>query len=174
MALQLKKGPKNQIWDECVAVHRGDNGNTIEDKFEILIRLPADTDSAAREAGLEIFASTGAKVMERDAFERRKGEVEDDVNVSADGVFQVVDGELVAVVDSEEDIAHRIDAEKDYLRRNVLGLRKLIDADGNEVVFDAETFEELMGLRSYRQAMVQKVRATRSAPEAAGKKSSKR
>ncbi len=167
MALQLKKGPKNQIWDECVAVHRGDGGKREEDKFELLVRIPTDDDEAHTDS-LDMLRALGMDpVLVDDPDERIDG------GAAADDEDAEAPRRAVRVL-SMPAKRKRIEEVKDYLRRNVLGMRKLIDADNNEVEFTEENFEQLMNLPAYRTAMVNTVMLARQAPEAAGKKSSKR
>lgn len=50
MALNLKRGPKAQIWVPIVIHHRDDDGKTFTDEFEALIRTPSNTDDLIAEA----------------------------------------------------------------------------------------------------------------------------
>ncbi|ULQ45971.1 hypothetical protein JN531_012760 [Flagellatimonas centrodinii] len=50
MALKLKRGQKNQVWEDVVVTHRDDLGTTFEDTFQVLVRLPADVDELEQEA----------------------------------------------------------------------------------------------------------------------------
>lgn len=62
MALKLLHGPKDQIWVPCEVTHRADHGKTYVDKFDVLIRTPAEIEDLKEEA--TFLRAAGAAVLE--------------------------------------------------------------------------------------------------------------
>lgn len=75
--------------------------------------------------------------------------------------------EMVKAAEGGEGASERV---RGYLQSNVLDIRKLLDADNQEVTFSASMLDELAAIAPYRAALVRSVGETRRAPEVPARK----